>query len=331
MAPQEKDQETGQEGFTHDDPVVDEALEWFVLLRNTTPDPETTHRFEQWLATSAYHAQQYRDLEAMWGAPVFKKAVESLPSAPAIQHRAKRRILSWTNGLAATAAAALIAIGIWQYPALMLQWEADYLTATGDKSTVTLPDGSVMTLDTASAVAIDFNDGKRQIRLLQGEAFFEVKPDPQHPFRVAASYGEVEVRGTGFSVRADVDADRVVLEHGLVQVTRVGSGVDKAYLRPGEMIFASKTSLSGVSAADPSSTLAWRDGRLIFENQTFSHVLNELRRYYKGTVVVVDKRHDQLAVTGDYNLDNVEAAIRTLADAAGATINRLPGGIIILR
>lgn len=331
MTPQEKDQGTHQEGFKHDNPVVDEALEWFVLLRNTTPDPATKAKFDQWIATSSLHSQHYHELEEMWGTPVFKRAVQSLPVTPAIQHHAKRRAMGWINGFTAIAAAAVIAVGIWQYPALMLRWEADYLTATGDRSVVTLPDGSVMTLDTASAVAIDFNAGKRHVKLLQGEAFFDVKPDPVHPFRVAGSYGEVEVRGTGFSVRTDNDADRVVLEHGLVQVSRVNDKVDKADLQPGEMVFASKVSLSAVSAADLSTALAWREGRLIFEGQKFSHVLNELQRYYNGTVIVVDHRYDQLAVTGNYRLDNVEAAIRTLADAVGSTMNRLPGGVVILR
>jgi transmembrane sensor len=331
VAPQDKDQEMNQDGFEHDDPIVDEALEWFARLRNTTPDTATQAAFDLWIATSPLHAQHYRDLEEMWGASAFKKAVQSLPTTPAPRLEVKTKTFGWTRRFAAMAAAAVLAIGIWQYPALMLRWQADYLTTVGDRSTVTLPDGSLMTLNTASAVAFDFADGKRNIRLLQGEAFFDVKPDAAHPFRVAANYGEVEVKGTAFSVRHDDDADRVVLEHGLVEVRRAGNHTEKAYLRPGEMIFASGASLSTVSQADLSTALAWRDGRLIFEDQPFSRVLRELRRYYRGTVVVVDKRHDQLTVTGNYRLDNVETAIQTLADAAGVSMTRLPGGIIILR
>lgn len=331
MAPQDNDREMNQDGFEHDDPIVDEALEWFARLRNITPDPATQAAFDLWIAASPLHAQHYRELEDMWGAPVFKKAVQSLPATPVPQLQVKTKTFGWTHRFAAMAAAAVIAIGIWQYPAMLLRWEADYLTTVGDRSSVTLPDGSLMTLDTASAVAVDFADGKRNIRLLQGEAFFDVKPDPAHPFRVVASYGEVEVKGTAFSMRRDDEADRVVLEHGLVEVRRVGNQAEKAYLRPGEMIFANRTSLSAVSPADLPTTLAWRDGRLIFEDQPFSRVLHELQRYYRGTVVVVDKRHDQLTVTGNYRLDNVEAAIQTLADAAGVSMTRLPGGIIILR
>lgn len=60
-------------------------------------------------------------------------------------------------------------------------------------------------------------------------------------------------------------------------------------------------------------------------------MLNELRRYYKPPVIVADNRVSRLIVTGNYRLDNIEGAIRTLADAAGVTMDRLPGGLIILR
>ena len=331
MGRKDIDQETPEDGFKHEDPVVDEALEWFARLRNTTADPATRAAFERWLATSPRHVQEYRDLEAMWGAPSFAKAVDSLPIAPAVRRHARGPIARWGMRAFPLVATILISVAIWQYPAIMLRWEADYLTATGDKTTVTLPDGSTMMLDTASAVAVDFNGDKRQVRLLQGEAFFDVKPDPDHPFRVAGSYGEVEVRGAAVSVRTDTGEDRTILERGLVHVSRLSNPRDAADLEPGQMIVATATSLSDVMPADPATALAWRDGRIIFENQRLSRVLNELRRYYGGRIIVADSRIGQLVVTGNYRLDDVEAAIRTPADAASVTMNRLPSGIIILR
>ena len=331
MGRQDRDEESPEDGFTHNDPVVDEALEWFAKLRNTSHDPVVRAEFERWLASSPRHAQEYRDLEAMWDTPSFAKAVDSLPIASDVRRRARNPVARWAVHAASLAAAIIIGIGVWQYPTMMLRWEADYLTGIGGTSTVTLPDGSSMTLDTASAVAVDFNAGKREVRLLQGEAFFDVKHDPDHPFRVAGSYGEVEVRGTAFSVRADPEEDRVILERGLVHVTRLNDRSDAADLQPDQMIVATATSLSAVQSTDPATALAWRDGRIIFENQRMSSVLNELSRYYGGKVIVLDSRVSRLVVTGNYRLDDVEAAIGTLADAVGVKMNRLPGGIIILR
>ncbi len=331
MGRKDTDREKPEDEFEHEDPVVDEALEWFARLRNATPDAETRDEFERWLATSPRHVREYRDLEAMWRGPAFARAVDSLRIAAGVRHRARSRSARWATRAASVAAALLIAVGVWQYPAIMLRWEADYLTATGVRSTVTLPDGSTMMLDTASAVAVDFSDGRRQVRLLQGEAFFDVKPDPDNPFRVAGAYGEVEVRGTAFSVRMEPERDRVVLERGLVHVSRLTDRTDAADLEPDQMIVATAAALSGAMPADAATALAWRDGRIVFRDQPLSDVLDELRRYHSGVVIVADNRIGGLVVTGNYRLDDVEAAIRTLADAAGISMSRLPGGIIILR
>jgi len=331
------DGEGAEGGFTHDDPLVDEALEWFICLRNGSPDAETRLAFERWRAQSPRHDEEYRNLEAMWDAPSFRKAAESLPIGARLPvaaghgRRADGPAPRWTMRAAAAAAILLIAIGAWQYPAIMLRWQADYMTATGDRSTVKLPDGSTMTLDTASAVSIDFENGRRRVTLLEGEVFFDVRHDADHPFRVTGHFGEVEVRGTAFAVRADSEEDRVILERGRVNVSRLSDPADQADLEPGQVVLATARTLSTVTAADPGTALAWREGRVIFEDQPLSRVLNELRRYYAGTVIVADSRVNGLVVTGNYRLDDVEGAIRTLADAAGVTMNRLPGGIIILR
>ncbi len=76
------------------------------------------------------------------------------------------------KGITAVAAALLLFAGLQLYPALLLRWQADYLTATGELQQVTLPDGSHMTLNTASAVALDFKEGRRRIKLLAGRSLF---------------------------------------------------------------------------------------------------------------------------------------------------------------
>lgn len=331
MARQESDHHTPEEELKSECSIADEALEWFVRLRNTPLDQATKAEFDHWLSVSPAHAREFRDIEAMWDAPVFGQAVESLTAAPAMRRSRTLGSMLRNNRAAIAAVAAVIAIALWQYPVLLLRWQADYLTATGASSSVTLPDGSLMLLSTASAAAIDFSDGKRKVRLLRGEAFFDVRKDPAHPFQVLAGQGEVEVLGTAFSVRRDDDSDRVILERGLVQVSRAGDPSDKVYLQPGEMILAGKTALSGRSRTDTSAALAWREGRVVFESQTFAHVVDELRRYYGGTVLVVGDSRNGLLVTGNYRLDNIEVALRTLADSVGASIVRLPGGLIILR
>ncbi len=154
----------------------------------------STHpaRVRGWLKRDPRHEEEFRNLEAIWGSTAFLKAVKALPVDPALRHRgrdgggdAARRCLP----------PACFAAGWWQYPRLMIAWEADYTTATGAQSMIPLPDGSTMVLNTASAVSLDFENGRRRVRLLRGEAFFDVRHDPAHPFTVAAQFGRSRSRG----------------------------------------------------------------------------------------------------------------------------------------
>ncbi len=325
--------ENGPDGeFSHEDPIVDEALDWFVRMQGETPDADMLNAFEAWRGSDPRHAEEFGRLDALWNSSSFEKAASAAAPAPrrtAVAQRPAARS-SWRVGRIAAVAALSAATVVWAYPALKLRWEADYRTATGARETIALPDGSTMLLNTASAVALDFHDGRRDVRLLEGEAFFDVKHDPAHPFRVAGHFGETEVKGTAFAVRAGEADDSVVLERGHVEVSRLADPRDHVDLEPGEMVTASATALSAVSHVDTASALAWRGGRLAFVNQPFGRVLAELRRYYAPPVIVMAGHVNQLAVTGDYRLDDVEGAIRTLADAAGVSMRRLPGGVIIL-
>lgn len=311
------------------DTVEDQALDWFARLRNDDPDAATRAAFLAWLAEDPRHETEFRNLETLWNSKPFLDAVKALPVERRALSRPKAR--RWPLQAAALAASVLLSVGIWQYPALTIAVEADYLTATGSQTTVALPDGSTMMLNTDTAVALDFEAGQRHVRLLRGEAFFDVVHDSAHPFTVSGHYGEVRVLGTAFSVKTSDDKDEVVLERGRVQVLCLCDGRDKAELAPGEAVSITASAVSPVHASDPSTRLAWREGRIIFENARLGTVLQELRRYHRGPIMVVDERVNRLLVTGNYRLDNVEGALRTLADAAGVGFYRIPGGLIILQ
>nr|WP_245314643.1 FecR family protein [Labrys sp. WJW] len=322
----------------HPDPVTDAALDWFVRLQQAPDDESLKSEFRAWCEQDGRHAEAFARLESLWELPELDVASRTLAARLdrqegrlPFQPRQARRPNGWTMPLAVAAAGILVAIGIHQYPALMLQWRADYRTATGGRSDVTLPDGSRMTLNTASAVAIDFHKERRSVTLLEGEAFFDVVHDTQHPFRVSGSFGEVEVKGTAFSVRTDGAEDTVVLERGRIDVSRLSDLEDHAQLDPGEMVSVSSNSVSPVEKTDTANALAWLDGRIVFHEKPLAKVLDDLRRYYGGPIVTIDGRIGRSIVSGNYRLADPESVIRSLAEVAGASVTRLPGGVLILR
>lgn len=318
--------------YSHPDPVTDEALDWLMQLQEAPDDAATRQAFEQWLAGDPVRQEAVARLERMRALPALRAATRrdaarlgtaaSRPRAPASR---------WKMPAMAAAAAVLLAIGLHEYSALMIRWQADYVTVVGDIRTIALPDGSSMTLNTDSAVALDFEDGRRQVRLLQGEAFFDVRKDPDHPFRVAAAFSEAEVKGTAFAVRTDEVEDRVLLTRGAVEVSRLSDPHDSRLLAPGQMVEATASALSDAVAVDPARPLAWLDGRIVISDQPLSEALGELRRYFDGVIVIANRQAGATPVNGTFRLADPEAAIRTLAASAGASATRLPGGLLIIR
>lgn len=131
----------------------------------------------------------------MWGAPELALAA----GGAVTRSRRKRR------AVAATGAALVLMVGAGAVfgPGAWLRLNADHLTATGGIEMVHLPDGSVMTLNTASAVAIDFSDGAGAVKLLAGEAHFDVASDSAARLRsrramAAGMSGSRRARGLPF-------------------------------------------------------------------------------------------------------------------------------------
>lgn len=320
-----------EQGFVHPDAVTDAALDWLLLLQAAPQDATLKARFEAWRRADPAHAETFALVAGAWDLPEMDIVAHDIASRPGSRQTPRPvRRGRWAAAAMAMAAAVLLAVGVQQYPLLRLQWQADYITATGARDVVTLPDGSVMTLNTGSAVTVDFEGRRRSVTLLQGEAYFDVVPDTSRPFKVAAAFSEVEVKGTAFSVLRDSDEDTVVLERGHVDVTRLPERTDMASLEPGESITATATALSAVKKTDAATSLAWLQGRLVFQDQPFGAVLKQLGRYYRHSIVVTDSRLASLRVNGNYRLDDPERIVRSLATATGAAVTRLPGGILIL-
>lgn len=319
------------------DPVREAALDWFTRLEGHPSDAALRARFEAWRHEDPRHEAAFSYIAELWGSAEFTAAVGRRASSLApttVSKPLRRERRGWqAPGLAAAGIAAtlLLLIGGLQLPGLLIRFSADYATAVAERRTVELPDGSRLTLDGASAAAIDFADGHRTVRLLEGEAFFDVVRDPSRPFRAVGRFGAVEVTGTAFSVRLGESEDEVVLARGQVEVRALEGGGTPSRLVPGDMISVGRDGLSAVRKVDPERALAWLDGRLSFSRRPIGDVIEDMRRYYGGRIFIFGSGIAAREVSGSYRLDDPALVVRSLAEAAGATATLLPGGIIILR
>ena len=210
---------------------------------------------------------------------------------------ALRHCRGWLKqaGVAASVAALVTALVVWQQaPALL----ADYHTGIGERRVITLADGTRVTLNSASALDVAFDEHERRVVLVAGEALFETAPGAR-PFVVETAAQPVRGDAARFSVRRD---GGVVLAQGTAQVGGQPVAV----------------------ASDASTQMAWQRGKLIFNGRPLGQVLEELERYRHGRIVLSNSQLAAMEVSGVFDLDDPQALLRTLEQRYGLTVTYLP-------
>lgn len=325
---------TSPQGETNAPSVTDAAADWFFRFQAAADQSERAalqQGFDAWLAEDPRHSQAFDRIAALWEAPALEGALRlrqaelSKPVPLFNTRRAKRALVPL--GMAACLAAGLVL----KLEDIRIYWLADYQTAEGATGQITLPDGSAMTLNSGSAVSVDFDQGRREVAVIKGEAYFDVTHDEDHPFKVTGHFARVTVHGTAFSVDTTEDSDDVVLERGHISVERLADIGDNVSLVAGQAVTATATALTDVRETDAGLALSWREGRLFFDDQPLEVVAKELDRYIPGNIVVPMERVRKFHISGSYLISDMDNALQTLADAAGVGLWRLPGGLIILQ
>lgn len=193
-------------------------------------------------------------------------------------------------------------------------------TSPGQKSSITLRDGTIVWLNSGSSITYwsDYNENIRLIKL-EGQAFFEVFKDQSKPFLVKCGDLKIEALGTSFDVNGYSGAPiQVSLLTGSVQLTVPWheQEPDKLILKPGEYsVIGENNEIVEKGNFDPYEVMAWKEGRLIFDNATIDEILPRLELWYGVDI------HNQLSFnkekpfTGTFekeNLENVLESIKTV-------------------
>jgi transmembrane sensor len=133
---------------------------------------------------------------------------------------------------------------------------------------------------------------------------------------------------TSFAVRYLDGVAQIQVERGAVKV-QATQGNSQVSLNAGDSLRVGPEGFGHREKRDQSKDLAWVQGRLIFDNCPLSEVLAELRRYYPGWIVNANTTLDQVAVTGNYRLDNPVDVVRSLAQITSARLHELPALVIL--
>ncbi|WP_249676122.1 FecR family protein [Pseudomonas abieticivorans] len=308
-------------------PRVDEltlqAIDW--LLRLEAKDPHHLQAFNQWLASSEAHRQAWQRVTGLLQQPMADlQAVEARSPG---QLNAARQALNAPRSaqrralLGGGLAAVLLGVtggALVERVTPLSGLLADLSTATGERKTVELPDGSRLSLNARSAVDIRFNGQRREVRLLQGEVQVDVAPDPQRPFIIATEQGEVRALGTRFLVRQDDGGSLAsVQQHSVQLTTRNGQ---QRRIETGEAVWFSAEAIRPL----PNSVATqadWRDGRIDIRDEPLGQLIEALRPYCTG-ILRVSPAAARLRVYGVYPLDDSARTLQSLADTFPISVRR---------
>lgn len=330
------------------DPLVEEAIDWLLRLKDNPCDTEASRQFEAWCASSPAHARAWEKAVKVWQLmgevlPVHAK-VWAGPAVAAQAHVSAsqpRRISSghktaqarrdgvrptrgWKKRLAG--GCAIAAVGLFAFiagPDLLLRLEADHMTRTGESRVVQLDDGSTITLGADSAIAAHMEGPVRRITLLSGEALFDVAHDPNRPFEVDAGGVAVRVLGTVFDVRLSSTGTMVELARGAVSVTS-DTGSSDTRLTPGETALVNRrTGAVEMGQISPQDIATWREGRLFVNDAPIGAVVEQLQRYHPAWIRVMDSSLADERVTGLYDLSDPDRALRALVQPYGGQVRTI--------
>lgn len=330
----------------------DEAAAWLVLLSEQPNDTALRASFETWRTTSDLNSEIWARTSRAYGligqgVPRHREHWASYaasrsthrdlpgvsPSEPPGKLAIGRHRLFSIRRLSITVAAGAIAAGLLVavLPRLMLRMQADAMTGTGEVKTIALADGSKVSLAPESAIDVDFSADRRRIRLLKGEAFFAVRHDPTRPFSVTAGDAVITDIGTDFDVRYENNGAVVSVEQGRVHVAE-DSTIPAVSQDLSAGMWTRVTWSGGVTGGSvpPDQIADWRQGELIAQDQPAGEVVDALRRYYPGIIIVRDGAFAAKRVSGIYDLRHPQETLHDLAASHGATVRQISPWLLIV-
>lgn len=294
-------------------------------LQNTITAPEA-NELRLWLAKDARNRRVFENIVGEWS--LDQSEVDHLKRSvyQRITHEEKairkHSSISYLSKVAAAIAFLLTVTGIIIFQADLTgssqsadqQGFVEKATLRGQKLTFTLPDGTIVKLNSGSRLVYppDFSNDLRQV-VLTGEAFFEVVRDESRPFVIQSGGISTQVLGTSFDVRAYPEEEiyAVGVLTGTVKVI-TDEGGDEVILSSKEKVefSASTNQMKTFQIPDEALMFGWTNKTLIFKDEGLSQILMELERWYNIEIMIdeqylIDQKKEFTAKYQDPNLKEV--------------------------
>lgn len=322
--------------------VADEALQWFVLLRSGNATRADRRQFNSWITADACRRREFDKLSELWvdldaAQPVLHDELIRL----ALEWKASGKPLRswhtwrWNSGRWSTAVATLLVVvmagGWWFANRVEVQ---EYRTAKGERRSVVMADGSMITMNTDTVLRTELSRSRRAVVLREGEALFAVAHEPARPFEVLPGQGVVRDVGTQFVVRRQDQHVVVTVVEGAVEVQpvqEVASIESRRMLTAGEQVsYRHGGPLSQINRVSLAAATAWVEGKVMFEDRPLSEVIHEVGRYQAGEIRILDPHIGALKVSGVFGINDRQGFLTALEQAVPVAVSRVNRNLVIV-
>lgn len=311
-----------------------DAREWLLMLTSGAATEADAQAFRAWLRQDARHEAAFAEQKRLWQAlgPAVREEAKAWAAPRRPSPSGRRAFL----GGAVAASVAYLAwrppLGLW--PGLG-EFGADYRTATGEQRRVALGEALELELNTQTRINVrSAPDAGAVIELEAGEAEVRVgrplnaRGEAAAPAtQVVAGAGRITAREARFNLRyLDGEASLCCLSGSL----RLAHALGAYDVAAGQELRYDGQRVMPPVAADTEAVTAWRRGWLVFDRVPLADVVEELNRYRRGRLVLLNSRLGRRRVQARFALAQVADAEQLIRDAYGAEVTRLPGGVVLL-
>jgi transmembrane sensor len=293
--------------------VADQAAEWATRIDAGTIDPDTNETLRHWLEENPRHRGALLRAEAALSFIDRGRALAGVVTKPNPRPIWIRRKLLFA-GLSLAAGICGVAI--------LITAPHRYDTRIGEIRQVPLSDGSLVAINTQSAVEVAMHPDIREVTLTRGEAWFKVAHDKNRPFIVSAGRIRVRAVGTAFSVHRHDDGADVQVTEGVVEMWTIGEENRRVQVSAGSRSTVSEYEPPKIlqASSDIERSLAWREGRIVLEGETLDEAVAQFNRYNTRKLTISDSQLAEEKLVGQFRATDPVTFADAVATTLGATI-----------
>lgn len=304
--------------YFHSNSNAEEANTVLDYLKDQQNDSEITE-----LLTDKWNRNLNETIENPKSNPsLFKRIIREINYADNLVLSRKLKIYKYSIGVAAVLMIGLIIGSLLVVNKVSSTYQSQDLqhvqTPYGVKTTITLPDGSAVCINSGTNISYPGTFGDSRNLKLVGEAYFDVQKSKK-PFVVSTRFGDVTVHGTSFNVKAYPDEEyfEVTLVEGSVGV-RKSNDKQSIRLKPGQHAYLENNTLK-VKNAETKYYTSWKEGKMIFNREPFPNFIRKLERWYNIDIKYADPKLNELWYSGTIEMETISEVMDLISKAAPIT------------